>query len=144
MSTHVEPKDRARPNISPVDVDATLIYYARLRPATNNQVSNSTRNANESRPTHAGRFFSLPHGRNPCFGAPSAMAAVLSCQPNEGRPQFSEATHTCLQASKQVSWLEFFGLRSCTYRKFVSHLAFLKTHKLKYLKAFEYNLRYQK
>jgi len=66
MSTHVGRRDRqvgtGPGQTSPVDVDATLIYYARLRPATNNQVSNSTRNANESTPktqptAQAKRFF---------------------------------------------------------------------------------------
>lgn len=100
MSTHVEQRDRnggtGPGQTSPVDVDATLIYYARLRPATNNQVSNSTRNANESPPPqyssrpHRQSDFFLPPGRGLKFGVPSAMAAVLSCQPNEGRPQISE------------------------------------------------------
>lgn len=44
---------------------------------------------NSSRPHRQSDFF-LPPGRGLKFGVPSAMAAVLSCQPNEGRPQISE------------------------------------------------------
>lgn len=73
MSTHVEQRDRnggtGPGQTSPVDVDATLIYYARLRPATNNQVSNSTRNANESPPKTA---------------ADRTGKAIFSCHQGEG------------------------------------------------------------
>lgn len=131
MSTHVEQRDRnggtGPGQTSPVDVDATLIYYARLRPATNNQVSNSTRNANESPPppiqqptAQAKRFFPATRERAKIWGSIcDGCRLKLSAKWGQAANFGGRSTHTKTKLAGIASLSYIFCYSYCTGKNYL-------------------------